>query len=317
MSQKLTRKIFPFLIVLGIFIAPLSMQALFAVETPQNRAFSTEISKSKSFSPASVMSEDVVIDDLVMIDESGRSLNSSNCGWGVPISNDAGDAMNVVLVNGSTWTANFTKGNSDLTVKLNYDAQSDIMGFRKTLGRGMTYTIAQDNGSILFYINRKPFLEIDRIRNCSQNVCFTVRFLINKTTMSLYECATSASTYRVTTQNSNNNALSQQKTVIAFDGDEGVNMAVLKKTNIVSGHQAVPNPVSNQTFIHYYLSEDAPVRVSIYNAIGQQIKVLVNQNQTKGAQSIEWNMGDELKCGMYFYEITVQNERMIGKLIKL
>ncbi len=317
MNRNLTKKTVQLLIILGIFIAPLSMQALFAVEIPQNSVFNTEISKNKAHLPASIMSEDVVIDDLVMFDVFARGLSSSTCGWGAPTTHGSGNAIDVVLVNGSTWTANFTKGNTNLTVKLNYDAQSDIMGFRKTLSRGMTYTIAPNGESILFYVNSKPYIELDNIQNCDQNVCFTVRFLINKISMSLYGCTTSASTYSVTAQNSNNNAQIQAKTSVAFDGEEGIRVTDLKKMNVVSGHQAVPNPINNQTYIQYYLTDDAPVRVAIYNAIGQQIKVLVNQNQTRGAQSIEWNIGDELKGGMYFYEITVQNERMIGKVIKL
>ena len=317
MSQKLTKKTVQLFFVLGIFIAPLSMQALFAVETPQNRTFGTEISKNKTHFPASVLSEDVVIDDLVMADAQSRSLNSSNCSWGAPVVNGSSDVMDVTLENGSSWTASFKKGNNEVVVKLNYDAQTDIMGFGKTLDRGMTYTIAQDNSSISFFFNGKPFIAIDQIRNCHLNVCLKIRFLMNKVMMSEYSCATSASASRVTTQNQTNNALAQQKTAVTYKGDESVNLANFKKLNIVSGHQAVPNPVNNQTYIQYYLTEDALVRVSIYNAIGQQIKVLVNQNQSKGAQSIEWNMGEELKGGMYFYEITVKNVRMIGKVIKL
>ncbi len=324
MRKKLTIKSFQLVIMVGIFMASLSIQTLFAIDLPQKLEKSGQISKNKAHFSTASMYDDVVIDDLVMFDQpsslSSRSTSPTTstigCIWGIPQTMNSDDSHDVTIVSGSSWAANFEKNNIQLTVNFTYNAQTDILSFGKTLGNGLTYSIAQNNSSITFYHNRKPFVIIDEIRNCEQNVCLTVRFMINKTTMSVQNCSTATVSYSMGAQNLNNNTAAQQKTGIALDVAGDVNIGAFKNNSVVYMHQVVPNPVNNQTYIKYHLLDNAQVRVSIYNAIGQQIKVLVNQNQTKGEQSIVWNVGDELKPGMYFYEIIANNERMIGKVIK-
>ena len=324
MRKKLTIKSFQLFIMVGIFMASFSIQTLFAIDLPQKLEKSGETPKNKPHFSTSSIYEDVVIDDLVMYDEPSNpstptsrstSLNTGGCNWGIPQTMNSDDSHNITIENGSPWAAIFEKSNKHLTVNFSYDAQTDILSFGKTLDNGITYIIAQNNSSIIFYLNRKPFVILDRIQNCGQNVCLTVQFMINKTTMSLKDCTSASPSYRMGSQNFNNNTAAQQKTGIALDVAEDVNIGAFKNNSVVSMHQVVPNPINNQTYIKYHLFDNAQVRVSIYNAIGQQIKVLVNQNQTKGEQSIVWNVGDELKSGMYFYEIIANNERMIGKVI--
>ncbi len=315
MRKNLTTKSILFLIILGIYITPLSIQAFSTVEMPQCLSGASGIFKSKTILPESVMYEDIVIDDLVMYE--GRS--SAPCQYGTPETHKKDDLIPVLIENGYLWAANFDIHSSQLNVQLSYDAQTDVLSFRKTLGADMNYTIAQDNSSITFYHKRKPFLIIDNIQNCGLNTCATIRFL-TKTTISLSDCSNTL--YSARTQSNQNKPLTtvndQHKMVIALDNAEGVNTANFKKANnTVSRHQVAPNPTNNTTTIKYFLTTDASVRVSIYNAIGQQIEVLVNENQNKGEQSIEWKTVELLRGGIYVYEIIAGNERMVGKIIKL
>ncbi len=315
MRKNLTSNSALFLIILGILITPLSIQALSAVEMPQNLASTSEMFRNKTLLPTSIMHEDIVIDDLVMYEGRG----SAPCQYGTPETQKKGDFIPVLIENGHSWAAKFDFHSSQLDVQLSYDTGTDVLSFRKTLGADMNYTIAQDNSSITFYHNRKPFLIIDNIQNCGLNTCATIRFLA-KTTISLSDCSNTL--YSARAQSNQNKPLTsvndQHKMVIAMDDAEGVNTANFKKANnTVSTHQVAPNPTNNTTTISYVLTADAPVRISIYNVIGQQIAVLVNENQTKGEQNIEWKSAELLSGGIYFYEIIANNERMIGKLIKL
>ncbi len=317
MRKNLTTKSIIFPIIFLIFITPLSIQALFAAEMPQYLANATEMFKSKTLSHTSAVYEDIVIDDLVMYE----ARSSNPCSLGSPQIQNSRDYLDVVLQNGTLWAADISKGNTQLNVQLFYDAQSDLLSFRKTLSSDLTYVVVQNNTSITFYQNRKPFVIIDNIQNCGTNACATIHFMSNRTNLSLYNCNTTLATSRAMAANSQNKPLAlandQHKMVIGLDAAEDVNTRNFKKPNhTVSTHQVAPNPTNSTTTISYVLTADAPVRVSIYNAIGQQIAVLVNENQTKGEQNIEWKSAELLRGGIYFYEIIANNKRMVGKIIK-
>ncbi|RMD88548.1 MAG: DUF5123 domain-containing protein [Calditrichaeota bacterium] len=84
-------------------------------------------------------------------------------------------------------------------------------------------------------------------------------------------------------------------------------------------HQNYPNPFNPETKIKYEIPFVAHVKLSIYNLIGQQIKVLVDQIQETGAHSISWNgknqKGEIVPSGVYFYrlEILQSNKPVIRK----
>jgi len=50
-----------------------------------------------------------------------------------------------------------------------------------------------------------------------------------------------------------------------------------------------PNPVRNFTNITYNLAKSSSVNITVYNMMQQPVKVLVSENQSSGAHSINWN----------------------------
>ena len=54
-----------------------------------------------------------------------------------------------------------------------------------------------------------------------------------------------------------------------------------------------PNPFNPETTLPYVLSVDSPVRLTIYNTTGQQVRQLVNQKQAAGIYQILWDGRDE------------------------
>jgi flagellar hook assembly protein FlgD len=84
-------------------------------------------------------------------------------------------------------------------------------------------------------------------------------------------------------------------------------------------HQNVPNPFNPTTTLHYKLPNNIFVTISIYNMLGQQIKVLVNDNSGSGARSVQWDgtdsMGQPVSAGVYLYQIQtgefVQTKKMV------
>ncbi len=70
--------------------------------------------------------------------------------------------------------------------------------------------------------------------------------------------------------------------------------------------QNYPNPFNPVTQITFTLPEDEFVRLSVYNPIGQEIAVLINNKIDAGMHIISFD-GADLPGGIYFYKITAGN----------
>lgn len=66
--------------------------------------------------------------------------------------------------------------------------------------------------------------------------------------------------------------------------------------------QNYPNPFNPSTQFSYNLPQSAKVNITVFNSLGQAVKVLVNEVQTAGAHQVTFRAGD-LPSGMYIYRI--------------
>ncbi len=73
--------------------------------------------------------------------------------------------------------------------------------------------------------------------------------------------------------------------------------------------QNFPNPFNAQTLIQYELSTDGPVRLSVFNAAGQRVRLLVDEHQTAGLYLQPWDgrddAGQQVASGAYLYRLEV------------
>jgi hypothetical protein len=63
-----------------------------------------------------------------------------------------------------------------------------------------------------------------------------------------------------------------------------------------------PNPFNPKTRIKYEISRNISVKITIYNILGQEIKVLVNEFKNAGRYEVEFD-GMNYASGVYFYRI--------------
>ena len=74
--------------------------------------------------------------------------------------------------------------------------------------------------------------------------------------------------------------------------------------------QNFPNPFNPMTTIKYEINTSAGnsvnVNLSVYNALGQLVKVLVNQKQQPGRHSVVFD-GTGFSNGLYFYKLQIDN----------
>ena len=68
-----------------------------------------------------------------------------------------------------------------------------------------------------------------------------------------------------------------------------------------------PNPFNPITTLHYNLSQDGLVKIAIYDMMGRVVKNLLNNHQTSGYKTIQWDAtndyGKPVSAGIYLYQI--------------
>ncbi|MGA9295405.1 MAG: FG-GAP-like repeat-containing protein [Ignavibacteriaceae bacterium] len=67
--------------------------------------------------------------------------------------------------------------------------------------------------------------------------------------------------------------------------------------------QNYPNPFNPSTTIRYVLTKPSKVWLSVYDLLGQRIKILVDEEQTSGEHQIQFD-GSGYSSGTYFYKLT-------------
>ncbi|CAN5525328.1 hypothetical protein BH10BAC5_BH10BAC5_27890 [soil metagenome] len=99
-----------------------------------------------------------------------------------------------------------------------------------------------------------------------------------------------------------------------YDLSVSVNIGI---PNIFSISQNYPNPFNPSTKIDYDLPVDSKVSIMIYDMTGRESATLVNEIQTAGYHTVEFN-GSDLASGIYFYRINISGDNQIfSKTLKM
>ena len=106
-----------------------------------------------------------------------------------------------------------------------------------------------------------------------------------------------------------------------FDEVVGVEPISLKIPLEYSLFSNYPNPFNPVTTLCYDLPEDVMVYITIYDMIGRKVKTLVNNSQTAGNKSIQWNAtnnaGQQVSAGLYLYTIEAGEFSQTKKMVLL
>ena len=72
-------------------------------------------------------------------------------------------------------------------------------------------------------------------------------------------------------------------------------------------HPPYPNPAQSQVTVEYALPEEANVRIAAYNALGQEVAILEETQQSAGSYEIQWDAG-RLSSGTYFVRLEADGQ---------
>jgi hypothetical protein len=85
--------------------------------------------------------------------------------------------------------------------------------------------------------------------------------------------------------------------------------------------QNVPNPFNPTTSIKYSITEDADVRLAIYDVAGRHVRTLVEQRQRANVYRVVWDgvndQGDRVASGVYFYKLVAGTFTSTRKMMLL
>jgi len=85
--------------------------------------------------------------------------------------------------------------------------------------------------------------------------------------------------------------------------------------------QNYPNPFNPSTKIKFNLKRSTDVKISIFNVLGQEVKILVDKNMNVGNHTTKWNGTDrfnnKVNSGMYFYKLEADNFVQVRKMMLL
>lgn len=80
--------------------------------------------------------------------------------------------------------------------------------------------------------------------------------------------------------------------------------------------QNYPNPFNPSTSISYQIPNNSMVTLKVYNALGNEVAVLVNEYQTAGSYSVKFSTSElELSSGTYLYELRAGDYVNVKKML--
>lgn len=76
-----------------------------------------------------------------------------------------------------------------------------------------------------------------------------------------------------------------------------------------------PNPTTGEAFVHFNLSNEAQVKLSVTDLLGREVLQIANQKYTAGEQTIQVATEGALTPGVYFVNMSVNGATMSHKMI--
>jgi uncharacterized delta-60 repeat protein len=79
-------------------------------------------------------------------------------------------------------------------------------------------------------------------------------------------------------------------------------------------YQNYPNPFNPSTTLKFSVPYAGPVNLTVYDVLGKEVDVLVDQYMTAGEYSVAFK-GSNIASGIYFYKLTAGNFKDVKKMI--
>jgi len=106
------------------------------------------------------------------------------------------------------------------------------------------------------------------------------------------------------------------------DGRQVTVAAASSENLIPAGYllgQNYPNPFNPMTIIDFALPNPAWVKLTVYNVLGQQVRLLADGEFPAGAHEVTWNGSDDsgqpVSSGVYLYRLSAGGKALTRKMV--
>lgn len=110
----------------------------------------------------------------------------------------------------------------------------------------------------------------------------------------------------------------QNKHGLLFFNEDGVNFTVVEENEFTNSdftlYQNYPNPFNPLTNITYQIPTNGNVSLKVYDVLGKEVAVLVDEYKVAGRYSVNFN-GSNLASGIYLYKLQTGNFTSTKKLV--
>jgi len=98
-----------------------------------------------------------------------------------------------------------------------------------------------------------------------------------------------------------------QDQLFKFDSSTNEQRGAVIRPETLILEQNYPNPFNPSTIIRFGLNQDAHVTLKIYNILGEEVAILVDEFQSSGFKSMVWDghnsLGQTVSAGVYLYKL--------------
>lgn len=94
-------------------------------------------------------------------------------------------------------------------------------------------------------------------------------------------------------------------------GIKTINSSIPERYNL---YQNYPNPFNPETKIKFQVSENENIKITIFNALGQEVKIILNSRVNPGTYEIDYN-ADNLNSGVYYYKMQAGDFSQTNKMV--
>lgn len=105
--------------------------------------------------------------------------------------------------------------------------------------------------------------------------------------------------------------------VLSFSSGSDASTYSLRNTKLPlnpSLGQNYPNPFNPKTIIKYFIPENSFVRIVVYDILGREVRILVNEFKKAGSYDVNFD-ATKYASGVYFYKMTVGNYNDVKKMV--
>ena len=78
--------------------------------------------------------------------------------------------------------------------------------------------------------------------------------------------------------------------------------------------QNYPNPFNPTTTIAFSLNTASPVKLTVFDILGQEVAILVNENKSVGSHKVQWR-ANTMPSGVYYYRLEADGISKTHKMV--